>query len=144
MISLPPYSRPLLPQVGYNAEFYSGADLSALLAEAQLAAVHEALEEAEGAQGQQGSGSGTAGPAAGQPSHARAHAHGHVPPLSPAVIQARHLEAALRAARPSVPEAERERLEAIYARFRQDREPGGAGSGASAMDKGKGKLVSWA
>lgn len=111
------------PQLGYNAEFYSGADLAALLAEAQLAAVHEALEQAE----QQ---------AAGGSAVKVAHPHSHTPPL----IQQRHLDAALDAARPSVPEAERERLEAIYARFRQDREPGGT---RSAAEKGKGK-VTWA
>ena len=51
--------------------------------------------------------------------------------------------AALEAARPSVPEAERQRLEAIYARFRGDREGSGGGA-AAAVDRGKGKLVTWA
>lgn len=119
-------------QLGYNAEFYSGADLAALLAEAQLAAVHEALEAAEQGAATTG-GAAATGPAAAKAAHPHAP---HTPPL----IQQRHLDAALQAARPSVPEAERERLEAIYARFRQDREPGGA---RSAADKGKGK-VTWA
>lgn len=109
--------------MGYNAEFYSGADLAALLAEAQLAAVHEALEG-----GGEGAAEAAAAAAAGPPA-----------PPEPPVIQRRHLEAALLAARPSVPEGERERLEAVYSHFRQDREPAG-----SAGDKGKGKLVSWA
>lgn len=115
----PPHPPTLLPppssQLGYNAEFFSCADLAALLAEAQLAAVHEALE-----------GEGAAPLAS---------------PAAPPVILRRHLEAALAEVRPSVAEAERERLEAVYARFRQDREPGGGG--AAALDKGKGK-VTWA
>lgn len=85
--------------------------------------MHEALDEAEQR-------------AAGGSAAKAAHHHSHAPPL----IQLRHLDAALDAARPSVPEAERERLEAIYARFRQDREPGGT---RSAAEKGKGK-VTWA
>ena len=60
---------------------------------------------------------------------------------APITIRAAHLAAALAGARPSVPEPERDRLEAIYAQFQAAREPGG---GASAADKGKGKRVSWA
>jgi hypothetical protein len=59
----------------------------------------------------------------------------------PPVIQRRHLEVALAEVRPSVAEGERERLEAVYARFSQDRERGPGG--AAARDKGKGK-VTWA
>ena len=117
-----------LARVGYAAEYCSGADLGALLAEAQLAAVHEVLAEAEAEKA--GGGAGVA--AAVAPRR-----------LQPAVIQQRHLEAALEAARPSVPEAERQRLEAIYARFRGDREGSGGGA-AAAVDRGKGKLVTWA
>ncbi len=130
--------------MGYNAEFYSGADLAALLAEAQLAAVHEALEAEEA---EQAAAAAAPAPAEGGAERAgptrRPHTHPK-PGIRAAsrapVIQARHLEAALAAARPSVPEAERDRLEAIYARFRQDRQPGQT----PAVDKGKGKLVSWA
>lgn len=136
----------LAVQVGYNAEFYSGADLAALLAEAQLAAVHEALEaeEAEHAAASAAAaaadGEGEAGTAvAARRPHTHPKPHARTAPRPP-VIQARHLQAALAAARPSVPEAERERLEAVYARFRQDRQPGQA----AGVDKGKGKLVSWA
>ena len=94
--------------------------------------MHEALEQAEhAAAAAAGAAGGGAAAAAKAP-----HPHPHAPPL----IQQRHLDAALEAARPSVPEAERERLEAIYSRFRQDREPGGT---RSAADKGKGK-VTWA
>jgi SpoVK/Ycf46/Vps4 family AAA+-type ATPase len=116
-------------QAGYNAEYFSCADLAALLAEAQLAAVHELLH-AEKAARQGEDESGTAA------TRTKAAAH-----HQPVVIQRRHLEAALGSVRPSVPEAERDRLEAVYARFRQDREPAGA---SRAADKGKAKLVSWA
>jgi SpoVK/Ycf46/Vps4 family AAA+-type ATPase len=124
--------------VGYNAEFYSGADLSALLAEAQLAAVHEALEASSSGEWAVEA----AATSAGRPQQPRQPQQQPRATISPAVIQGRHLEAALLAARPSVPEAERERLEAVYSAFRQDRQP--AGLGAAAADKGKGKLVSWA
>jgi len=83
----------------------TGADLGALLSEAQLAAVHEALA------------------AAGD-----ADAGGIAPPP----IAARHLAAALAAARPSLPEAERRRLHAIYDRFMSSRGGGGGGGGAAA------------
>jgi SpoVK/Ycf46/Vps4 family AAA+-type ATPase len=121
-------------QVGYNAEFYSGADLSALLAEAQLAAVHEALEAS--CNGEEAT---VEAPSAGRPQQPQQQQHPRAA-ISPAVIQGRHLEAALLAARPSVPEAERERREAVYSAFRQDRQPGGLGPAAA----DKGKLVSWA
>ena len=169
-------------QLGYKADHFSGADLGALLAEAQLAAVHEVLEGSEpGAEaaarapaggkpaaadepvggGSSGSsGAGEAGTAAGPAGREAAGGSGSSgdraaaaaqqapaaqrPPAAPAphqavVLQQRHLEAALETARPSVPEAERERLDAIYGRFRADRRPGGA----AAADKGKGK-VTWA
>lgn len=129
--------------MGYNAEFYSGADLAALLAEAQLAAVHEALEAEEAEQAAAAAAAPAEGGAGGASLARRPHTHpkpGTRAASRAPVIQARHLEAALAAARPSVPEAERERLEAIYARFRQDRQPGQT----PAVDKGKGKLVSWA
>eukprot|EP00887_Chlorella_sp_A99_P002124 scaffold21.g2124.t1 len=124
-----------LPHLAYNAEEeLSGADLSAVLAEAQLAAVHEVLEaeEEEGrCEGGEGGDTGSTHAASGSPAHA------------PAVVARRHLEAALAAARPSLAADERWRLEAIYARFRQSRKPGLEG-GAAAADKGKGKMVSWA
>lgn len=118
----------------YDAEELSGADLSAVLAEAQLAAVHESLEQQEqqqaggGLSGTSGS-SGTRGPP--------------LPTQAPPVVQRRHLAAALAAARPSLAPAERQRLETIYMRFQQGREPG-VGAAAAAADKGKGKMVSWA
>lgn len=108
---------PLL-QLARQAEFFSGADLSAVLSEAQLAAVHDTLDAQRSAGGGEGAG----------------------PKGAPPTISRRHLEAALASARPSVPESERERLEGVYAKFQQSRE-GGLGA---AVDKGKAKKVSWA
>jgi hypothetical protein len=64
-----------------------------------------------------------------------------VPEAVPQVFQ-KHLEAALADARPSVPPAERKRLEGIYSRFLQSRDPG-IGN-ASASSKGKGKRATLA
>ncbi len=72
----------------------AGADLRALLTEAQLAAAHEALEDSERA----------------------------APQTVPAITHA-HLHTAFDAARPSVTPAEAARLAALYARFRQSRDP---------------------
>lgn len=54
----------------------------------------------------------------------------------PQVFQS-HLEAALAAARPSVPSTERARLEGIYSRFLQSRDPGIGNAAVSAKGKGK-------
>jgi peroxin-1 len=78
----------------------TGADLSAVLSEAQLAAVHGALD-ARGPGGAPGACSGT-------------------PPL----IGMAQLRAAVAAARPSLPLRERLRLGAIYQRFQQSKDPG--------------------
>ena len=129
--SLPLAPDAALDEVGYAADHFSGADLGALLSEAQLAAVHEVLGDGGS------SSSGGTGAAAAAPTAAAAAAapHMHEPP----VVAQRHLDAALDTARPSVPADERARLEALYSRFQQSREPGGA---AAAVDKGK--MVSWA
>jgi SpoVK/Ycf46/Vps4 family AAA+-type ATPase len=81
---------------------FSGADLAALLSEAQLAAVHEELERRE-EEGKQGSSSTNA----------------HRPP----VVTGAHLLAAARKARPSLPPPERARLARVYARFASGRDP---------------------
>ena len=60
-----------------------------------------------------------------------------VPPLT-----VKHLAAAAAKARPSIPAAERERLETIYSKFRGGRDPGFGGVSANA--KGKGKLATLA
>ena len=54
------------------------------------------------------------------------------------IIMARHVEDALTKARPSVPLAEKRRLEAIYAKFSNNRDPN---IGGGADHKGKGKQV---
>mmetsp|Transcript_8161 Transcript_8161/g.27103 ORF Transcript_8161/g.27103 Transcript_8161/m.27103 type:complete len:1145 (+) Transcript_8161:499-3933(+) len=73
---------------------FTGADLSALLADAQLVAVHTALESAPDSAG---AGAGAAAKAA--------------------VISAAALESAASAAAPSLAPAERERLDRLYANF---------------------------
>jgi peroxin-1 len=77
----------------------TGADLSAVLSEAQLAAVHCALELQ---QAEAGSSAGAAVP----------------------MISMDQLRAAVAAARPSLPAKERQRLAAIYQRFQQSKDPG--------------------
>lgn len=52
-------------------------------------------------------------------------------------IMGRHIEEALKKARPSVPPAERRRLEAVYNKFSNNRDP----SIGSADHKGKGKQI---
>eukprot|EP00884_Botryococcus_braunii_P019130 jgi/Botrbrau1/5900/Bobra.0366s0078.1 len=106
-----------LRSIAARTEGFTGADLGALLSEAQLMAVHDVLDhppassEKEGTQG------------------------------VPQVLQS-HLEAALTAAHPSVPSTERARLEGIYSRFVQSRDPG-IGN-ASVSGKGKGKRATLA
>lgn len=129
-----PYPACPSPQLAYEADDFSGADLSAVVSEAQLAVVHETLEAEGAAAGKPGAPPGAAEPP--PPLHKHRHAGG-----AP-TLQQRHLRAALDAARPSVPEPERLRLEAVYRKFQQSREPGGGQ--AAAVDKGKGKKVSWA
>jgi peroxin-1 len=90
---------------------WSGADLGALLSEAQLAAAKEALEDAA---------------AAGEHTAAEA-----VP------VSAEHVRSALAQSRPSVTGAERARLEAIYAEFITSRCSGlGADARAGASKRG--------
>jgi SpoVK/Ycf46/Vps4 family AAA+-type ATPase len=121
-------------QLAEDAADYTGADLSALLAEAQLAAAHEVLEAYAL------SDSGTAAGGGGRQPHDHAQ-HAQQLGQGPPPLQARHLQAALQATRPSLPPNERARLEAIYARFQQGRDPG---LSPSRGEKGKGKMVSWA
>ena len=114
-----------LARLAYDADDLSGADLAAALAEAQLAAVHEAL-------GAGGDGDGAApSPAGATPCH------------GPPIVQERHLAAALAAARPSLAAPERARLEGIYRRFQAGREGAALEPTPSAADKGKLK-VTWA
>jgi SpoVK/Ycf46/Vps4 family AAA+-type ATPase len=108
--------------VAGEAQGFSGADLGALLSEAQLAAAHEALEAREAAGGGGGRGGGAQG----------------------VEVAGRHLRAALRSVRPSVSAAERERLAAVYEPFLSGGGGGGGQRRATAAEKGKGKMVSWA
>jgi peroxin-1 len=105
-----------LDTIAAEVENFSGADLGAVLSDAQLAAAHEALD-AGGA-------------------------------IS-AVVAKRHIDKALRSARPSVSGTERDRLTAIYNKF----ENGGGGGGSGFDELGSsvdayaayfGKKVSWA
>jgi len=127
-----------LDAVAARAEGFSGADLGALLSEAQLAAAHEALEfkESFGARhinkpysskkDSYSSGSGDEiGVAAGL------------------TVARRHMDVAVEAARPSVSEAERARLQKIYNGFERGSLLQSSGSSADA-DKGKSKMVTWA
>lgn len=57
------------------------------------------------------------------------------------LVRARHLRAAAAKARLSVPASERNRLEAIYSKFRSSRD---AGLGQEASRKGKGKRTTLA
>lgn len=84
-----------LSSLASSAEHFTGADLGALLSEAQLAAAHQALSEPT-----------------------LEHMHFEMPAVS-----SEHLQAALAAARPSVSPSEKKRLMALYARFRGGREP---------------------
>ena len=85
----------------------AGADLSALLSEAQLAAVHEVLDA--------------------QPPAGAACGGEHEAESAPVVTMA-HLRAALAGARPSIGAQEAIRLEGTYARFRDSRDPFAAAS----------------
>ena len=79
----------------------AGADLSALLSEAQLVAVHEVLDA--------------------QPT-VKAHGGEHSTESAPLVTMA-HLRAALSRARPSISAHEATRLERTYTQFRDSRDP---------------------
>jgi hypothetical protein len=60
------------------------------------------------------------------------------------VVCMRHIERALARARPSLPAAERARLDGVYGRFMAGRDPGLAGRRALAEAKGKGKRATLA
>ena len=104
---------------GAPTEGLTGADLAALLAEAQLAAVHEELEAREAAVRLQQQASDAGFGSIGGGDGASASTSGGAPP----VVAMRHLRHALARARPSLPASERARLEAIYARFNAGRDP---------------------
>lgn len=101
-----------LQDIAVGCEGFTGADLAAILSEAQLLAVHEQIdatqqqtqeeEEGQEEEGQQGEEATT----------------------QACVLTAQHVSRALSRARPSLPATEKQRLEAVYARFQQSRDPG--------------------
>ena len=112
----------------------SGADLGAILSEAQLLAVHDLLDarqaQAEAGQAQTTAvvGGGVASAlCSGPPAMLTAVAAAPSPPTTATAVSVTvtmsHIRRALGVARPSLPAAERRRLEALYARFRQARDP---------------------
>jgi SpoVK/Ycf46/Vps4 family AAA+-type ATPase len=92
---------------------FSGADLAALLSEAQLAAVHEELERRAADEEEEERGKVAA---ADQQQSLRRR-------RGPPRVTGAHLLAAAGRARPSLPPAERARLAAVYARFASGRDP---------------------
>lgn len=110
-----------------EADGLSGADLGAVLSEAQLMAAHEALERETAHGSDRGGGSGYSG-AAGS--------YGGL------LIRQDHLIKALHASRPSVSAMERARLERIYGQF--EGKSGVFDRDVDVDERGKGKKVSWA
>jgi SpoVK/Ycf46/Vps4 family AAA+-type ATPase len=114
---------PLAPDVNFAAIAeltvnFTGADVAAVLSEAQLLAVHEQLDKALTQQQQDRNNAGTS-TSTGNATSSSAGSHVHVP-----VMRMEHLQRALARARPSLPATEQRRLAAVYARFQQGRDPG--------------------
>ena len=86
----------------------AGADLGAVLSEAQLNAVHELLDRKKKA-----TTSHTEDAVAADATHRE----------EASVVTMAHLRRAMQETRSSLPAGERRRLEAIYARFKQQRDP---------------------
>lgn len=97
---------------------FTSADVSALLSEAQLLAVHDRLDQtidsknSEDTENNNNNSVGAGGGAGGEAQNG--------PPL----ITMQHLQRALARARPSLPATELRRLAAVYGRFQQGRDPG--------------------
>lgn len=92
-----------LQDVAACTEGFTGADLAAVLSEAQLLAVHEQIDAQPEGQPQEEEEKGSA---------------------AACVLTSQHVSRALSHARPSLPAAEKQRLDAVYARFQQSRDPG--------------------
>jgi peroxin-1 len=100
--SLPVHADVCLADVAARTQGFTGADLAAILSEAQLLAVHEQLDKsAPGQQQQPDGGDGQA-----------------------LAVTAAHMMRALARARPSLPPQEAARLAAVYSRFQAGRDPG--------------------
>ena len=146
---LAPGAAAALDAAAREAEGFTGADLGALLADAQLAAVHAALERSPQARccflrlptccfkrvGHAGLLPVRLGCLL-RAMHFDCHTASHVAQDEAAAprIMAEHVAAAAASSRPSITASERQRLEAVYARFQQGRDPGLSGSAAA---KGK-------
>ncbi|KAF6257629.1 P-loop containing nucleoside triphosphate hydrolase protein [Scenedesmus sp. NREL 46B-D3] len=120
---------PLTPGVNFEAIArltvnFTGADMAAVLSEAQLLAVHEQLDKAQAQQQQDQQEDGDTGGSTSSSSSSSSQAP---------VLRMEHLQRALARARPSLPATEQARLAAVYARFQQGRDPGL--SNRQALDK---------
>jgi peroxin-1 len=98
-----------LQDIATQTEGFTGADLAAILSEAQLLAVHDQIDS-----------SAAAGPDASSIEAREQDSVEH----GACVLTAQHVQRALSRARPSLPPTERQRLQAVYARFQQSRDPG--------------------
>lgn len=115
-----------LQDIARVTQGFTGADLAAILSEAQLLAVHDQIDT-------HGSG-GKQDPLQQQQEQGVEHQQGQVqqqpgegeasPSAAACVLTAQHIQRALARARPSLPVTEKRRLEAVYARFQQSRDPG--------------------
>jgi SpoVK/Ycf46/Vps4 family AAA+-type ATPase len=121
---------PLAPDVDLAAvaaecSGLTGADLVALLSEAQLLAVHDVLMACQDGGDDDDHGVAPGGSSRGTRSSSapRCEAAGAAAPLPPRV-KVHHLRAALARARPSLPPSEAARLGAVYERFIAGRDPG--------------------
>lgn len=96
--------------IAQQTENFTSADVSALLAEAQLLAVHDKLNQQ----------------IANKEGHTDAAINGQqeTPAAGVPVINMPHLQRALAKARPSLPLTEQRRLAAVYSRFQAGRDPG--------------------
>jgi transitional endoplasmic reticulum ATPase len=108
---------PLAPDVNFEAIAqltvnFTGADMAAVLSEAQLLAVHEQLDAVQQRGHQQQEDIGT--------NSSSSSSSGNTVP----VLRMQHLQRALARARPSLPATEQRRLAAVYARFQEGRDPG--------------------
>jgi peroxin-1 len=107
-----------LQDIATQTEGFTGADLAAILSEAQLLAVHDQIDSTAAA-GHDASSveTHTQQPQQQEPEQDSAE-HGTC------VLTAQHVQRALSRARPSLPPTEKQRLQAVYARFQQSRDPG--------------------
>lgn len=111
-----------LSTIASMTQGFTGADLAAILSEAQLLAVHDQID----AQQPQADGGGAGSQSVAAGAGVAGSTGGGVDDGDGVVcrLTAQHLQRALSRARPSLPATEKQRLEAVYARFQQSRDPG--------------------